>query len=260
MKRRIVCVTDCIDIAANELRATLLRESFHDDEIVVEPFAPVRPNFSTINANFVVRLLAESYPEGTIFVAVCNGDKIRATSVVGRTKHKGMCFVGRNNGSWDWLTRDFGLAELVNIDEQYGRDSRTDPNGFVSFAGKYTTAPIAARVAKGTPLLEFGQPTTAAEITRFDLADGTIVHVDNFGLMKFTGPLERPEEGAHYRVELNGRTIAATYSRRMMSNETGDWVLFPGSSLGMYELGMVRGHGADAVGASVGHIVKIRRL
>jgi len=47
------------------------------------------------------------------------------------------------------------------------------------------TAPTIGKIATGTPLRKLGTSISKEEIQRLDLPDGTIVHIDNFGLMKF---------------------------------------------------------------------------
>jgi len=43
------------------------------------------------------------------------------------------------------------------------------------------------------------------------------------------------------KIFVNGKeSIIATITERMMNQETGTWVLFPGSSMGLPELGKVR--------------------
>ena len=65
MKKRIVFITDCTDIAYNELRAIILSYA-KDCDVEIEPVVSVAP-FSIINGNFILRLMGETYPEGTIF-------------------------------------------------------------------------------------------------------------------------------------------------------------------------------------------------
>ena len=67
MKKRIVFITDCTDIAYNELRAIILSYA-KDCDVEIEPVVSVAP-FSIINGNFILRLMGETYPEGTIFSA-----------------------------------------------------------------------------------------------------------------------------------------------------------------------------------------------
>jgi hypothetical protein len=56
----LVIITDCIDVAFNEIRANILNH-LGKSEVKIEPLVCVPP-FSLINATFVLRLLAEVYP------------------------------------------------------------------------------------------------------------------------------------------------------------------------------------------------------
>jgi S-adenosylmethionine hydrolase len=127
----------------------------------------------------------------------------------------------------------------------------------VSFAGKHVTAPLAAQIARGTPLSALGEPMDPAEFHRLTIPDGTIVHIDNFGLMKFTGSLDGLSEGQRCQVRVNGRTIDVVHGLRLMSYDDGQWVIFPGSSYGLPELGMVRRSGIAEIDAKVGDRVEI---
>lgn len=42
MKKRIVFITDCTDVAYNELRGVVL-DCIKNDEIIIEPVVPVEP-------------------------------------------------------------------------------------------------------------------------------------------------------------------------------------------------------------------------
>ena len=252
--RRIVNITDCIDIAANELRAAVLGFVGLDPQVLVEPTVPIVPAFSVINANFAVRLMADSYPAGTVLWTTINAEKERPKNVIGLTRN-GLIFLGRNMGSFDWITRDFGCTELYDFSACAGASDR-----FRSFEGKQSTAQIAAKAASGIPLAELGTPLDVASVVRLNIPDGTIVHVDNFGMMKFTGDLGDVAEGDHFEISVNGKTMKATFGRRLMSFDTGTWVLFPGSSFGLYELGSARSIGASNLGVSVGDRLSWQRL
>lgn len=74
MKKTIVFITDCVDVAYNELRGVVisqLQKMGNTIEVEIEPVAQVKP-FSILNGNFILRLLAEVYPEGTIFSVILN--------------------------------------------------------------------------------------------------------------------------------------------------------------------------------------------
>ena len=189
-----------------------------------------------------------------IFTTI-NAEKTRPPNVIGRTKEKNLIFIGRNMGSFDWITRDLGCEELYDLGRHYVGGSN-----FRSFEGKLTTAPMAAKAALGVPLMELGDRISAEAIVRLDLPEGTIAHVDNFGMMKLTGKCENATEGQQYRIYFKGKQFNAVFGRRVMSYDTGTWVLFPGSSFGLYELGKVRQLGAEKIGAVVGDVLRWERI
>lgn len=248
MKKRIVFITDCEDVAYNELRGVIL-DNIRSDEIVIEPVVRVAP-FSIINGNFILRLMAEAYPEGTVFSVILNPSKERPARLIGKTKNKGIYFMGANTGVFTWLFRDFGVEELYELN---------DP-GFFPFGGKYVHAPAVAQIATGKSLKDMGLPFNFEKVAKIDIPGGTIVHIDNFGLMKFTGKLTGLNEGDELEVNVNGKTLKAVYAKRMMNRDTGEWVIYPGSSLGLPELGKVRENGAKELNVKIGDIIFFKEI
>ncbi|MCX6786617.1 MAG: SAM-dependent chlorinase/fluorinase [Candidatus Kaiserbacteria bacterium] len=249
MSRKLVCITDCVDVAYNELRGVVyseLQKLGTVSDLIIEPVVPVEA-FSVINGNFILRLMGEVYPDGTVFLVILNPLKERPARLVGKTKKKGFYFVGANTGVFDWFTKDFGIEELYELH---------DP-GFVPFGGKYVHAPSAVKIACGVNLATLGKPFDKQNLLQLDVQDGTIVHIDNFGLIKFTGILPELKENTQLKIDINGQFISAVYAQRMMSRETGEWVLYPGSSLGLPEVGKVRCNGAEEIRARVGEVIKI---
>lgn len=250
MKKRIVIITDCTDIAYNELRATILKNlTENQEEVEIEPIVPVAP-FSILNGNFIFRLIAESYPNDTLFLIVLNPLKERPARLIGRTEKNNFYFMGANTGVFTWFLRDFGIKELYEL---------KDP-GFFPFGGKYVHAPSMAQIINGKPLHEIGIPFDVKNLAQIQINDGTIVHIDNFGLMKFTGDLSDLAEGDKLIVDINGKNIQAVYAKRMMSKETGEWVLYPGSSFGLPELGLVRKNGAQELNVKIGDKIVFKRI
>ncbi len=88
--------------------------------------------------------------------------------------------MGANTGVFTWIIRDFDIEELYELN---------DP-GFIPFGGKYVHAPSVAKIASGTPLINMGKEFNVNNLVKLDVSTGTIVHIDNFGLIKFTGNLE----------------------------------------------------------------------
>lgn len=246
----IVFITDCIDIAYNELRATVLSTIKNRNNVVVEPLVPVAP-FSIINGNFVLRLMGEAYPEGTIFSVILNPSKQRPARLIGRTKKKNFIFAGANTGVFTWFLKEFGCKELYELH---------DP-GFFPFGGKYVHAPAITQIAMGKSLKELGKPFNLKNVVKLGMEEGTIVHIDNFGLMKFYSKLPpNIAEGDVYVLQINEKTINAVYAKRMMSREDGEWVIYPGSSLGLPELGKVRENGTQELGTKIGDRIIFKKI
>ena len=248
MKKRIVFITDCVDVAYNELRGAVL-SSIKSDEIIIEPVVHVAP-FSIINGSFVLRLMAEAYPEGTIFSVILNPSRERPARLIGRTKIKKFYFMGANTGVFTWLFKDLGVDELYEL---------KDP-GFFPFGGKYVHAPAISQIAMGRSLEDMGVLFDIKKITKINILEGTIVHIDNFGLIKFVGDLTGLKEGEDLEVSINKKKIKAVYASRMMSQETEKWVIYPGSSLGLPELGKVRRNGAKELNAKIGDKIILKKL
>jgi len=158
--------------------------------------------------------------------------------------------MGANTGVFTWLFRDFGVEELYEL---------KDP-GFFPFGGKYVHAPAVAQIATGKPLKDMGHSFNIEKVAKIDIPEGTIVHIDNFGLMKFTGKLIGLNEGDELEVNVNGKTLRVVYAKRMMSRETGELVIYPGSSLGLPELGKVRENGAKELNVKIGDIITFKKL
>lgn len=248
MKKRIVIITDCADMAYNELRGVIL-DNIKNEEIMIEPVVSVVP-FSIINGNFALRLIAEAYPEGTVFSIILNPSKERPARLIGKTKKKNFYFMGANTGVFTWFFRDFGVEELYELN---------DP-GFFPFGGKFVHAPAVAQIATGKSLKDMGHPLDIEKVVKIDTPDGTIVHIDNFGLMKFVGELTGLNEGDKLEINVSGKTLKAVFAKRMMSRETGEWVIYSGSSFGLPELGKVRENGAKELNVKIGDIITFRKI
>lgn len=244
---RVVMITDCKDVAFNEMSWIIRQEcqKLGVEDVNIELVGV--SEFSIINAAFLTRLMAEQCPPGTVFSLVINPQKHRSARIYGKTKN-GLLFFGANTGAFSWFLSELGVEELYEVH---------DP-GFVSFGGKYVHAPNIAKLVTGIPFDNFGKQFSLDQLTKLNIPDGTIVHIDNFGLMKIKGTTPDYEEGAVFRVSINGLyKLDATFSKRMMSREDKEWILYAGSSLnGMPELGTVRRvDGYKEMGINIGDVV-----
>lgn len=251
--KNAVIITDCSDIAFVEMHQTLLNHVKGD--IKIAPCVSVQP-FSVLHAAFNIRLLAEIYPpEKTIFIVVVSGIQSNPERIFGKTKH-GLMFVGNNSGYFDWLIRDFGFGEL------YENKTNREVHG-QSFGGKYVQIPTAAKLIAEINSEEIGIKRPESFLKSIDISDGTVVHIDNFGLIKIKAPLLIGyTEGEKLKICINGKSVTdAIYTEKMKRQPDGSWVLFPGSSIGgLPELGKVRSpHSANELSVKIGDVVTWKR-
>jgi len=237
-------------VAYNEIRAEILKKINKNDQnqsIIIEPLVAAK-EFSIINGAFLARLMAEIYPpKNTIFLVVLNPSKVRPARLIGETKN-GFKFVGANTGALNWLIEDFGLEKLYELN---------DP-GFLPFGGKCVHAPAVAKIALGKNFEKLGEKRNDDFLVDFKIPNGTVVHIDNFGLIKIKGKPPEYRDGEILEVCINdNKKLEAIFTNRMMSLEDKTWCLYPGSSLGgMPELGKVRSlDGAKEIGVEIGDVI-----
>jgi S-adenosylmethionine hydrolase len=156
-------------------------------------------------------------------------------------------FEGADTGTLNWLFNDFGIESLYEIKE----------DKFYPFGGKYVHSPTVAKMVSGIPFEEYGVEIDKKILNDFCIKEGSVVHIDNFGLIKIKSSLTNYSEGTKFQIFINGKkSVIAIMSKRMMNHDDGTWVLYPGSSLGLPELGKVRcKDGARELNVKVGDLI-----
>ncbi len=251
-KKKIVVITDCKDIAYMEMRQTLynLIEINKLSNIEVEPVVEVE-NFSVDHAAFSIRLLSDLYPAGTVFLVVVSGLATSPARIFGELNN-GILFVGNNSGYMNWTIKDIGLKSL------YANFTDRKVNG-KSFGGKYVQAPTAAALLTNIEFETLGEAKNENFLTDYNIENGTVVHIDNFGLMKvFEETISEFKEGQVLSLNKNGKHILdVTYTESLKTHDDGKWVIFNGSSLHlMPEVGRVRSmNSAAEIDCKVGDVL-----
>ena len=121
--RHLLIITDCVDIALNELYATVsttLNELW-DNNIVISPIANVK-EFSIINWNFISRLLSESYnPKELTILAVVNSldSSVDTRARIAIKLKNWIQLVWANTWIFSWLIDDFWISEVVETNNFY---------------------------------------------------------------------------------------------------------------------------------------------
>ena len=101
---------------------------------------------------------------------------------------------------------------------------------------------------------KFGEDRNKDFIVPLEIADGEIVHIDNYGNPKIYGKLNF-SEGFKVKISKGGQFLAnAEYiTGRMMSSPTGTYVVYPSTSLpNMIDIALVRGNAAKQLGLKIG--------
>jgi len=232
------------------------------EAIVVDLNHAIPPGDVTRGA-FILEAAAGDFPPGTVHLAVVDpgvGTARRALAVASR----GQYFVGPDNGLLEWALVAPGAEAHELTEERWFRRpvSRT-------FHGRDVFAPVAAHLARGAALREFGPRVTDPVRLRQphprrdgDAIEGSIVFIDRFGNALTDVSDEGLREsfaGAPDRrlvVTLPGRVIHGL-ARSYGDAPVGTLLAIIGSS-GRLEIAQVGGDAADRLGLGLGDPVRIR--
>jgi S-adenosylmethionine hydrolase len=254
-RKKIVVFSDCTDIAFVEVHQKLIAEL---DRLGVASYdiAPLVEvaNFSVINASFCLRLIADVSEPGTIFLVIANAQNNNPERIFGETDN-GLIFVGNNSGYFSWLLKDLGLKSIyrTNIDRAISNKS---------FGGRNVQTPLAAQIAAEVSYDSLGTPFDRSLLTNIDIKDGTIVHIDNFGLMKMKlYATKELEKSSSVDIYVNSEfRVTAKFKTKMKTASDGEWCVFPGSSLDPPLLEIARVRSPDSAAelcARVGDVITL---
>lgn len=261
MKKHLLIITDCTDVSANELYATVATalEQLGAEDVIIDPIVEVA-EFSIINGNFISRLIADSYdPKYLTILAVVNPLDSSVSSrarIVGRLKN-GIQIVGANTGIFSWLIEDFGIDEVYEANP-----TGLKGDSFISFGGKYIHAPIAAKLAATGDLLavKYGD-YDSNNLLKVNMQQGTVLHIDNFGNLKIYNKSSElnAEVGDKLNLFVGERRLGeAVYTRSMKELEVGTLAMYKGSSMDLLEIAIVRKmHTDEKLSVKIGDVISI---
>jgi len=244
-------ISDCTDVAFVEMRRSIQRGYAAAGGIgsvlsSIEPLVGCTP-FSVTHASFLLRLLADAAGPHDVIMVIVNPIAERTQRLLARTS-SGVIVEGTNTGALGWTLRELGCDACIELH---------DP-GFLPFGGKEVHAPSVGALLAGRSLEQLGTDFPVERVRGSRPRIGEVLHIDNFGNLKICAtPMEIPgfEEGHEITIKLSDGTAAnARCHRRMMDLEDGCLVVYPGSSLGLLEIGRVRTAG-PALPVHLGDIV-----
>ncbi|WP_209331557.1 SAM hydrolase/SAM-dependent halogenase family protein [Lunatimonas salinarum] len=201
--------------------------------------------YDIAHASFVLRAVYNDFPKGSVHLVALNSTSAQADGFIG-IKLNEHVFIGPNNGVLSMLA-DHDPGIIVKFSSAHLRDS--------TFPAKDILAPIAAKVASGAAIHDFGGPLQSIRkvISRQFKASkkeiiGYVVRVDHYGNLITNIPREVFEKlnPGRFTIEFSRETLE-TLQHSYHEVEPGDcFALF--NSLGLLEIGINHGHGADLLG------------
>ncbi|MCX6796436.1 MAG: SAM-dependent chlorinase/fluorinase [Candidatus Falkowbacteria bacterium] len=267
MDKNIVIVTDCSDIALEQIKARLTfllpnnRLNFFN--VIVSPF-------QINNGLFLSKLISDEIHHGrnTLFLAIVNPLKEKPKRIFGRLKN-GTWFVSADTGIFSFLFKEFGIEDVYEGKEQC----------HIPFGGLHMHTVIAGKLLRGDSEEKLGSKISESNIKKIFPRKGEVLHIDNFGLIKIwnrTGDFDFFDGGkVKLKVVNSSKTLDAIFSNRMMNFEDNTLVVYPGSSLldkskinsieeyiksGLIEIGLVRDpDSAKKLGVNLGDIIEIEK-
>ena len=224
------------------------------------------PPGNVVRGAFILEAAAPDFPHGTVHLAVVDPGVGTARRALAVEAH-GQWFIGPDNGLLEWALAAKGAHVHALVETRWFRHplSRT-------FHGRDVFAPVAAHLARGVPLREFGPAVTdpvrlSISYPRMENGAlvGRVVFIDRFGnaltnltltaLHQAFGRGVPPERMSISVLDRMVTGLARSYG----DAPVGTMVAIVGSS-GRLEIAQVGGNAAARLGIGEGDPVAIRTL
>jgi S-adenosylmethionine hydrolase len=219
------------------------------------------PEHDIVAGSFALYAVHNHFPAGTIHVAVVDPGvgtvrRILAVEMDGRV------YLVPDNGLMSFVLKRSAPDRVFAVENRRLMAAHIAP----TFHGRDVFAPVAAHLARGTPIEDVGPRVHS--LVRLDISsprrtedgiDGEIIAVDRFGnLVTNVSEDLLPPEGPMRNgmvVKISGATIEGLH-RTYAEVPLGRLVNYIGST-GLLEIGRNRASARDVLGAGVGHPLKV---
>lgn len=201
--------------------------------------------YDIAHAAFVLRSVYKDFPKGTVHLVAINSTSSMTDGFIG-IKLEEHIFVGPNNGVLSMLA-DYDPGIIVQFADIHIRDS--------TFPAKDILGPIAAKVASGAAIHDFGGPLKnikkmmprQIKATKKQIV-GHVLRVDNYGnlITNIPNDVFNKLNPGKFTIEFSRETLHQL-QKSYDHVEPGDCFAFF-NSLGLLEIGINHGHGADLLG------------
>jgi len=221
------------------------------------------PKYNIRYGAFLLSQASPYYPKGIIHVAVIDpgvGTDRRRIIVEGRRE----IYVGPDNGVFSMVMELEGVVRVVEI-----RDKRFMlPHVSNTFEGRDVFAPVAAHLAKGVKIEEFGpeiQDPVKLQMSRVEIVGrtvvGEIIHIDGFGNIITNIQMSSLKEaklagGCRLMVGINKISKEMPFCKAYGEMPVGKLLTIIGSS-GFMEISVNQGSAEMVFKAEVGDAVKL---
>ncbi len=210
--------------------------------------------FDLAHAAFVLRSSFREFPKGTVHLVAMNTTGSITHGYIG-VKLEEHIFIGPNNGILSLLAdQDPGI--MVQFADIHLRDS--------TFPSKDILAPIAAKVASGAAIHDFGGPLTnfrklmsrQAKATREQIV-GHVLRVDRYGnvITNIRKDVFEKLNPGKFKISF-GREELDKLHKGYDQVEPGDCFAFF-NSLDLLEIGINHGHGGELLGLKYDSVIYI---
>jgi S-adenosylmethionine hydrolase len=169
------------------------------------------PSYDVIEASVVVFEACRYFPAGTIHVVVVDpgvGSARRPIALTGKGKEADQIFIAPDNGVLTLVSGSAVVRHITNASLFRNPVSQT-------FHGRDIFAPVAARLATGTPIESVG-PTVTDFVTHSSSRNPTVLRVDKFGNLQTN--LRRDQLGIGFAIRVGGievRRVLSSYSEAL---------------------------------------------
>jgi len=201
--------------------------------------------YDIAHASFVLRAVYNDFPKGSVHLVALNSTSAQTDGFIG-IKLNEHIFIGPNNGVLSMLA-DHDPGIIVKFSNAHLKES--------TFPTKDILAPIAAKVASGAAIHDFGGPLQSIRkvMSRQFKASkkeivGYVLWVDHYGNLITNIPKEVFDKlnPGRFVIEF-GRETLDTLQHSYHEVEPGDCFAFF-NSLGLLEIGINHGHGSNLLG------------
>ena len=202
------------------------------------------------------------FPQGTIHVAVVDpgvGSERRPILI----HSAGQYFVGPDNGVFSFALKDKQSLLIVHLsNEAYFLQPKSQ-----TFHGRDIFAPVAAHLARGVPVAEFGSPSkewvslcwpTVERAGEFIV--GEVLYIDRFGNL-FTNIQERDLAGvAREKIRIHLKEVEIQrLSQSYVAGDKDTYIALV-NSWGLVEIASYNDNAASRSGAKIGDKVRVELL